>query len=360
MAMPRIAAVSTANPPHIISQQAVKEFAQSVYSQNRLLTRLLPVFDNAAVQKRHLSVSLEWLSTKHSFTETNDLYIETALELSERVVSEVARQCGLTPKDFEVIFFISTTGISTPSIDARLFNRIGLSPHVKRIPIFGLGCAGGAGGLARAFDYLKAYPKHRALVVAVELCSLAFQIDDPTKTDIISAALFGDGAAACAIFGSEVPLNDSMRSHPALLGSLSTLYPDSLDVMSWRVTSEGFKVQLSKDIPSIVTSLVKGNIDEFLMEQKIQMNELTQFVLHPGGAKVLQAYADGLGVPLEKLEHSYGVLKDYGNMSSVTVYFVLKRSMESRQVKHREYGLVGALGPGFSSELVLLKWDSSS
>lgn len=355
--MPRIAAVATATPPHIISQEKVKAFAQALFAESRLVTRLLPVFDNALVQKRHLSVDLDWLSSVHSFTETNDLYIETALDLAVRVTEDVADRCGHATTDFDVVFFISTTGLSTPSIDARLFNRIPLNPHIKRIPIWGLGCAGGAGGIARAYDYLKAYPTHRALIISVELCSLSFQHGDQSKTGIISAALFGDGAAACVMLGDQVPFHDYGRPQPSVLGSLSTIYPDSLDVMSWRATAEGFKVQLSRDIPTIVTSLVQKNIEELLRERELSLADLRHLVFHPGGTKVLQAYADGLGVPLGRLDHSAHVLRDFGNMSSVTVYFVLKRYLESTRAHSNEYGLVAALGPGFSSELVLLKWE---
>jgi alkylresorcinol/alkylpyrone synthase len=357
--MPRIAAVSTANPTHIFTQEEIKEFAKSLYGEDELFTRLLPVFDNVKVQKRHLTADLEWFRTKHSFTETNELYIKTALELSEGVAIDVANQCGISTNDFDVIFFISTTGLSTPSIDAHLFNRISLNPHIKRIPIWGLGCAGGAAGLARAYDYLMAYPRHRALIIAVELCSLSFQINELNKTNIVSAALFADGAAACAVFGDLVPTQERpyADSHPSLLGSLSTIYPDSLDIMRWQATTDGFKVRLSQNIPSIVTSLVKCNIEEFLCELKLSLSQIDHFIFHPGGTKVLQAYAEGLNLPIDKLAHSFNVLCNFGNMSSVTVFFVLKRFLENMKQNSREYGLIGSLGPGFSSELVILRWD---
>ncbi len=355
--MPRIAAVATATPPHIITQEQVIGFAKSIFGESRLLKKLLPVFENSLVKKRHLTVDLNWLRQKHDFTETNDLYIQTAVELAQRVTLAVSEKCGISTTDFDVVFFLSTTGLSTPSVDARLFNKIKMNPHIKRIPIWGLGCAAGAGGLARAYDYLKSYPTHRALVIAVELCSLSFQQDKPSKTDIISSAIFGDGAAACAIFGDQVKMPESAKPQPSILGSLSTIYPDSLDVMSWRATSEGFKVQLSRDIPAIVTSLVKNNIEELMALHSLSLRDLTHFVLHPGGAKVLTAYVDGLGISNDSLAHSYGVLNDYGNMSSVTVFFILDRFLKSTEPNTKEHALVGALGPGFSSELVLLKWD---
>lgn len=317
----------------------------------------MPVFENAGVENRFFSEPLEWYGEEHDFTEVNDRYIQVALELSERAVSKVAHECSIKTSDFDVIFFISTTGLSTPSVDARLANLIKFSPHIKRIPIWGLGCAGGTAGLARAHDYLKAYPSQRALIVGVELCSLAFQRNERGKSDIISTALFGDGAAACIMVGDKVVLDHSTGPHPSTLASLSTLYPDTEEVMSWRVTTEGFKVSLSKNIPAIVHSLVKNNVTEFLIGNEISIDKISHFIMHPGGKKILQAYAEGLPVPMERLQFSMDTLRDYGNMSSVTVYFVLEKFLKSTRKKSQEYGLMASLGPGFSSEMLLLKWD---
>ena len=317
----------------------------------------MPVFENAKVQERYFTNDLDWYGSKHTFTEINDLYIKTSLDLCEEVTTRLADQCEIKTTDFDVIFFISTTGLSTPSIDARLFNRLRLNPHIKRIPIFGLGCAGGAAGLARAHDYLKAYPTHRALIVTVELCSLAFQRNDASKSGIISVALFGDGAAACLMVGDHVPRNHQKWAQPSTLGSLSTIYPDTEEVMGWRVTDKGFQVQLSKNIPNIVTSLVKPNVTEILSGHEISMNQISHFVMHPGGMKVLEAYSNGLEIPLDRLKHSIETLQNFGNMSSATVYFVLKKFLETTKDQTNEYGLLASLGPGFGSELVLLKWD---
>ncbi len=309
--MPKIAGVSTAVPPHTLTQKDIKLFAEKIFKEGDRAHRLMPVFDNAMVEKRHFVTNLEWFAEKHDFTEVNDLYIESALKLSEEAVCKLADQCGVQTTDFDVVFFISTTGLSTPSIDARLFNRIKMNPHIKRVPLWGLGCAGGAGGLSRAHDYLIAYPTHRALIIAVELCGLAFQINDYSKSNLISTALFGDGAAAVLMVGDQVKLNDNFCAHPSTLGSHSTIYPDSLDVMSWRITSEGFKVQLSKNIPSIVTSLVKENVTEFLDQNNLSLEKINHFIMHPGGMKVLQAYSEGLNVPMEKLNHSMNILLEF-------------------------------------------------
>lgn len=352
--------VATATPPHVVSQDKVIDFAKSLFGEGKHFSHLLPVYENASVETRYFSPPLDWFLESHPFTEVNDLYIKTAIELSEKVTTEVAKKSGIRTEDFDVVFFVSTTGLSTPSIDARLFNRIPMNPHIKRIPIWGLGCAGGASGMARAHDYLKAYPKHRALIITVELCSLAFQRNDLSTTNVISTAIFGDGAAACVVFGDEVPIPPEIKSDraiPSTISSFSTIYPNTLEVMSWRVTTEGFIVQLSRDIPSIVTSKVKGNISEFLSGNELTQEQIAHFIFHPGGMKVLTAYAEGLGLSMERLQNSQNTLRNFGNMSSVTIFFVLKLFLEQTKNKSGEYGLMGALGPGFSSELVLLQWN---
>ena len=355
--MPRIVGISTAIPPYVHTQKAIKAFAKDIFKKHRALDHLMPVFDNAMVEKRHFVVDQKWLESKHDFTDVNELYIKCTIDLAVEAVTDLANKCLVNTKDFDAIFFISTTGLATPSIDAHLFNRLDLSPHIKRIPIWGLGCAGGAGAISRAYDYLKAYPNHRVLIVDVELCSLAFQKDDLEKSNIVSTAIFADGAAACLLVGDQVEIKENKCAHPEILGTYSTIYPDTLNVMSWQITSEGFKVHLSKDIPSIVNSLVKGNITEFLSEYKMSLKDMHHFVMHPGGMKVLYAYADGLGINMEALHHSVLVLREYGNMSSATILFILKRFMENTVDKSGDFGLLSALGPGFSSELLLLKWS---
>lgn len=347
--MPRIAGVSTAVPPNVFEQSAVRQ--RVVEMLGPIAERLAPVFDNAKIERRHFAAEFEWFGASHDFTDTNDHYIEESLALAERVVCALADQCGIATTDVDAIFFVSTTGLSTPTIDARLFNRIPLNPHIKRIPIWGLGCAGGVGGIARAFDYVKAYPSHRALVVSVELCSLAFQFGERSKSNVIATALFGDGAAACLVVGDDVEM-----AGPRVLGSLSTIYPETLDVMGWRITSGGFRVVLSRDIPSIVTSLVAENIQELLRAHGLPLEAIKHVIAHPGGVKVLEAYHHALSLPTDALRHSYDVLREYGNMSSATVLFVLDRVLREDRPCAGDYGILTTLGPGFSSELVLVQW----
>jgi alkylresorcinol/alkylpyrone synthase len=348
--MPRIAGVATALPPHKLKQADAKAFARRVFGDRPAIDKLLTVFDNSLIDERSFVVDDQWFEEPHSFTEVNDLYIEQALELSKQAICKLSDDLNLALDQVDAIVFISTTGLSTPSIDARLFNILPFNKHIKRIPIWGLGCAGGAAGIARAFDITKAYPDSRVLVVSLELCGLAFQRNDNQKSSVVATALFGDGAAACLVVGDSVPSDG-----PQIVDTMSTIYTDTLDVMGWKITGEGFKVVLSRDIPTIVRSLVYENIGEVLKRNELSYDDLQHFVAHPGGKKVLEAYEEALEITPTALRHSYGVLRDHGNMSSATVFFILERFLNDASVASG-YGLLSALGPGFCSELVLLKW----
>ncbi|HET6401998.1 MAG TPA: 3-oxoacyl-[acyl-carrier-protein] synthase III C-terminal domain-containing protein [Candidatus Kapabacteria bacterium] len=353
--MPYIAGLTTATPPNVLEQQDAKRFAEQLFGGE--IKHLLPVFDNALIDRRHFATEIDWFFQPHTFTEANDRYIESSLALAEEVVVKLTEQCGIGTQAFDAIFFVSTTGLSTPSIDARLFNKIPLNPHIKRIPVWGLGCAAGVAAIARASEYVRAFPKHRALVVSVELCSLAYQLGDRSKSNIVAAALFADGAAACLVAGDEVPHPSHGFAQPSIVGSLSTTYPNSLDVMGWRITSEGFKIVLSRDIPSIVTGLVRENIGELLNAHGLTVADIAHYLTHPGGAKVLEAYAQALALTHGELQPSLDVLRNFGNMSSATVFFIMERVLRETRANTGEYGLASALGPGFSSELVLLRWE---
>jgi alkylresorcinol/alkylpyrone synthase len=355
--MPYISSIATSTPKHVLKQSAVVEMARKLFGATPEFDSMLSVFENARVNSRSLCVDAEWLMKPHPFTESNDIYIETALSLSETVALEAAERAGCKTQDFDAIFFVSTTGLATPSVDARLFNRIPLNQHIKRIPIWGLGCAAGAGGLARVFDYLKAYPRHRALLISVELCSLSFHMNDASKTNLISAAIFGDGAAACVVCGDEVPDTSSGSVKTHIKGSLSTIFADTLDMMAWRATTDGFYVTLSKDIPSFVMAHMKENVGALLKNAELKSSDVSHFVMHPGGARVLKSYAESLALSDDHFADSYRVLADYGNMSSATVFFILKNLLDRGAPKQGDLGVLGALGPGFSSELVLLEWS---
>jgi len=344
---PRILSVATALPPHRIGQEEAKTFARGMFSRrDGDIERLLPIFDNVNVDNRYFCVPVEWFERDHGFPEKNALYVEHALDLSEKAASRALDRIGAKPEDVGAIFFVSTTGISTPSLDSKLIFRLGLSEHTRRVPIWGLGCSAGASGLARASEHARLYPDKLVLLVAVELSGLTFQRGDRSRSNLISTSLFADGAAA-------VLLGDS--TGPEILGSYSTTWPDTEDVMGWELVETGLKVQLSKSVPAIVQARFRENLEEACESLGLDFDELEHFVLHPGGSKVLDAFENVLGLESGGLATSRDVLRDCGNMSSVTVLFILERFLESREFTRGELGVLSAMGPGFSAEHVFFR-----
>lgn len=351
----RIVAVGTAVPQYALSQSDAKAFAQQLFGSSLAqIDKMMTIFENTAVEKRYISCPPDWFREKHTFQERNKKYVEIACQLAEDAIRQCLDQANSQAEQIDHIFFVSSTGISTPSIDAYLINQLGLSTHIKRTPIWGLGCAGGVSGLARAYEYTKSFPSARVLFVAVELCSLTYRPQDNSKSNFVATSLFGDGAAAVLIVGEEVALSSPA---PAVVKSMSTIWPASLDVMGWEVVEDGLKVIFSKDIPIIVHEQVKPVMDTFLTKCEIKINDIEYMISHPGGKKVLEAYESALQLPKDKFSFSYDVLKHFGNMSSVTVLFVLQQVLQTDPVSG--YGLMTALGPGFSSELLLLDWNGS-
>lgn len=359
--MPKILSVGTAKPKYSISQDTAVEFAKQLFEESfKDINRLLTVFQNGQIVKRHFVRDVEWFRTPHTFEERNNVYIEEAVAYGVNAIQACLSNSetlqGTVPyEEIEAIFYISTTGISTPSIEARIMNKLPFSPYTKRIPIWGLGCAGGAAGISRAYEYCKAFPKSKVLVLCVELCSLTFQKNDHSKSNLVGTSLFADGIACVLVAGEKAAVNEEY-SYPTILGTQSTLMKDSEDVMGWEIKNEGLYVVFSRDIPSIIGSWLAPNVKRFLDQQNVSIEEIGHFVFHPGGKKVLQAYKECMGIPEEKLETSLGILKENGNMSSATVLYVLKEIMENEAEKG-QIGLAGALGPGFCSELLLLKWE---
>ena len=358
--MPKIASISTYNPPYSLEQSNIENLTKELF-QDKIpqLNRLLKVFENGDIQTRHFCVPLEWHQSEHTFEERNNLYIELATQYSVEVIQRCLNsneflETPLHPSEIDAIFFVSSTGISTPSIDARVMNHLPFSDRMKRIPLWGLGCAGGASGISRAFDYCKAHPTSKVLVVCIELCSLTFQPNDFSKSNLIGASLFADGAACTLVCGDEVKLTTT-KSVPHIIATASKWMPDSEDVMGWDIKNNGLHVVFSKSIPSIISTWLGPFIDEFLSEQHIKKEQLANFVAHPGGKKVLQAYEETLQLTKEHTNISRDVLKKHGNMSSPTVLYVLEQFMK-KQRSNDELGLLVALGPGFCGEAILLNW----
>jgi alkylresorcinol/alkylpyrone synthase len=346
---PKILSVATALPPYRVGQGEAKRFARGMFSAaHRDLERLMPIFDNVHVENRHFCVPVGWFEEDHTFPEKNALYVEHALNLSEKAATRALDRARAEPEEVGAIFFISTTGFSTPSLDAKLIFRLGLSEHTRRVPIWGLGCAAGAAGLARAAEYARLYPDQLVLLVGVELSGLTFQRGDLSKSNLISTSLFADGAAA-------VLLGGPAYTGPEVLGAYSTTWPGTEDVMGWELVEAGLKVQLSKSVPVIVRERLRDNLAEACASLGLDFNDLDHFVLHPGGAKVLEAFEEVLGIEPGSLAFSQGVLRDCGNMSSVTVLFILERFLEGGELSPGDLGVISAMGPGFSAEHVFFR-----
>ena len=348
--MPSIAAVATATPPHRADQRVVQRMACDYFAPAlKDVQRYASVFDNSAIGTRWLAAPLDWFIQPHSWAETNDLWIEVSCALGAQAARDCLAAAGLTPKDVDHIFFVSTTGLATPSIDARIMTLLEMPRHTRRTPIWGLGCAGGVAGLARASEYVAAFPNHRALLVCVELCSITFQFEDRSVRNLIATSLFGDGGAAVLIEGDAVA-----RSGPEIVATESTLFPDSLDLMGWDLVDTGLRVVFGAGIPRVVTGHYRGLAEEFLGRHDLALADIDHHIYHPGGAKVLRAYEQAAGLAGHLLEHSRNVLRDYGNMSSGTVLFVLKEFLD-RGIGPGELGLMTVFGPGFSAEMALIR-----
>lgn len=348
MAGAKILGVGLAVPPYAVRQADIKEFAASLF-QERLahLHRLLPVFDNACIAKRHLAQPLAWYAESHSFAEANLLYEEIGLELAVEAATRALDRAGAAPDDVGLVVLVSSTGITTPTLDARLMQKIGIAFGAARLPVWGLGCAGGVAGLARAAEMVAAVPGRVALLVAVELCSLTFQRNDFSKSNLVGAGIFADGAAAVVLAEA--------GNGPEVVAADSTFFPDTGDIMGWDVVETGLKVRFSRDIPAFIHRYLPGLVGRACRHWGVDREDIAHFVVHPGGAKVLTAYAESLGLPAASLAGAFAVLDNYGNMSSASVLFVLENFLRTTGAGGA-YGMMLALGPGFSAEQVLFRW----
>jgi len=344
---PRLLSVGCAAPKHVLPQPEARAFAANFFGADFAeLDRLLPVFDNATIARRYIARPLEWYRTPHGFAEKNAVYRETALELAAEASATALQRADLDLGAFGSVVFVSTTGVSTPSLDSLLIPRLGLPRSVARVPLWGLGCAGGAAGLARAADLVRGTGK-AVLLVAVEVCSTTFMHGDRSKANLVATALFGDGAAAAVIAPGERGL--------ALLGSHSELLDDTQDVMGWSLEAEGLRVRFARSIPGIVREIAVRFVGELAAKHGFERSALEHYLVHPGGAKVLEAYARALALDPQALALPAEILGEYGNMSSVTVLFVLERFM-ARVAPRNTLGAVLGLGPGFCAEGTLVRW----
>ena len=342
---------ATAHPPYRYDQDDVlAALPLWLNKEERLLSLALRVFQNAAVQTRYGCRPLLDLAHPLSLTETSRLYRHYTCTLGEQVTHACLEQAGVDPRTVDLILTTSCTGFMIPSLDAYLANALGFSPHVKRLPVTELGCAAGAAALARAFDYLSAFPHHTVLVVAVELPSLTFQLHNLSPANVVSSTLFGDGAAAILLSGEPI------AGKPQILATESTLFPQTTNLMGFDLKDSGFHIVLSAEIPEVVCTEVPSLVERFLNRHSLRLADLSHFLLHPGGRRVLDGLSQCLGLSTEHTRISRAILRDYGNLSSAAVLFILDRFLAAEHTRPGDLGLLLAFGPGFSAETLLLRW----
>jgi alkylresorcinol/alkylpyrone synthase len=348
----KIAAAASAFPKHYYPQPvllaALRQYWGDKLPDARMLDRL---HEHVGVGGRHLALPLASYLDLDTWGKANHAWIEAAQETGQHAICRALTQAGLAPQDLGALFFISITGISSPSIDARLINRMGLSPNIRRTPIFGLGCVGGAAGIARAADYVRAYPDQSAVVLAAEFCSLTFQRGDLSVANLISSGLFGDGAAAVIVSGGDVD-----RPGPEILATRSIFYPNTEHVMGWDISEEGFRVVLSREVPAMVRKHLAPDVDEFLAANGLTRRDIGSWIMHTGGPAVLQATEQAFDLRNGELSASWDCLRKTGNLSSASVLVVLEEVMKNRKPEPGTFSLLAAMGPGFCSELILLRW----
>lgn len=333
-------AVASAVPPHRIDQAAAERLARALFGP--MFERLGPIHANAGIATRWSCVPEEWYSQPHDWRERAALYAEHALALGAQAALACLDRAHIGVNKVDGIVAVSTTGICTPSLDALLINRLGLRPDVTRLPIFGYGCAGGVLGLARSAALAQSMPGRHILLVVVELCGLTFRVQERSPANMVATALFGDGAAA-ALLSTE-------GDGPAISHWGEHTWPHSLDVMGWRVENDGLGVVFSRDIPPLIARQFRPALDQWLATRNLDLGDIGGFCCHPGGAKVVAAQEQALGLPDGGLPTERAVLRDYGNMSAATVLFVLERCLP---LGGRT--LLTALGPGFTAAFLTLE-----
>lgn len=352
-----IAAVGTALPPHFYDQDTLIDAFEELWSkEHHNAGRVRRLHQAVQVGGRHLALPRERYAALRGFGDANDAFLEVGTEIGQQALERALEASGLVPTDIDAIWTASVTGIGTPSIDARLFHRMGLRPDIKRTPIFGLGCVAGAAGLSRVFDYLKAWPDQIAVLLSVELCSLTLQREDLSVANLISSGLFGDGSAAVVCIGEERAQRMGLTHKPRVVATTSRLYPDSERVMGWDIGDKGFRVVLDKSVPQVVRTYLREDADAFLATQGQTVHDIGTWVCHPGGPAVLKAFEDVLELPDDALKVTWDSLRDVGNLSSASVLFVLADTMAHHAPPRGTPGMLLAMGPGFCSELVAMQW----
>ena len=340
----RLLSLATAVPPYVFMQSEVRGRVTRLFEESTGIDRMLPVFDNAGIDRRHSCVPMDWYEQPHGWAERNTLYVDNAVDLLEKVAHDCIDKASLTPSDIDVLIVVSTTGIATPSLDALVVERMQLRRDIRRHAIFGLGCGGGVTGLARAAEAARASPGCRVLLLVVELCGLTFRKNDVSKGNIVGTALFSDGAAG-AIVSCE-------GDGPVFGASGEHTWPGTLDIMGWDIEDDGLKVRFSRNIPAFVEAELREPVVAFLAANNMSLEDIDGYVFHPGGTKVLAAIEATLGLDEHALDESRRTLRAYGNMSAATLLFVLEATLRGFTGKRL---LLSGVGPGFTAGFLVME-----
>lgn len=350
---PRVIGTGTALPANYVNQEQLsarlRELWERRYSDLRRFDKIQGAL---GISGRHLALPIEEYVPLDTFAKTNDAWMRVAPEVGVEAARAALERAGLKPRDIDHLFFVTVTGIAVPSIDTRVISALGMRKEIKRTPIFGLGCVAGAAGTARAADYIRAYPSEVAMLLSIELCSLTLQREDLSIANIIASGLFGDGAAAMLIGGSD----RETKPGPQVVATRSLVFPNTEEILGWEIVDSGFKIVLSSKLTDLVNTHILREVDSFLAAQDIDRSRIKHWIAHAGGPKVLQTLEGALSLPEAALARSWRSLQSVGNLSSASIMFILDELLEDAVATPGDYGMIIGMGPGFSVELVLLKW----
>lgn len=355
--MPRIVATATGFPPYRYPQASISDSLQEIWKPMGVNTaRVAKLHAATTVEHRHIAVEKEVYYGLRGWEQPNAVFRDVAVELGEATVSALFEGLDLGPDDVRLLAFASTTGLAIPTIDALLLDRMTFRPDTKRLSLFGMGCIAGASGTARVADYLKGHPTEAAVLLCEEFCSLTIQKHDTSVANLIACGLFGDGAGAVLMVGDEHPLAAQTPARPEVVGTRAHLFPDSAHFMGWEIRETGMQLVLSAEVPGAVEVGLRAPVEAFLREHGLTLDDLGAWVCHPGGPKVIDAVEAALGLDGEALAASRMLLRDVGNVSSVSVLVILDRLLRQAPPDPGTYGLMMAMGPGFIAEMVLLRF----